>query len=197
MTIPSTAIAIDGDTAWWIVEHPLCPTHAPCDCGRFGLPFGLPHCKLSCELGSVTGLARALDLDRPCDTWRPICNRIGTGFGKPDHNGCPDCHGSKRHTFTLDVREPCRSDVDRWNDIKTLSVHVVEVLPIIEWDTVDLGLPHPVPCMTIDPHGNALEADEAGVDWFKAHDRTLPPDAAPGMFAVRLAIHKGEYPQGE
>jgi hypothetical protein len=163
MTIPSTAIAIDGNTAWWVRVF--------------------------------NGAADAYN--RPCDTCDTYDGLGCIGFPDGYDDPCPDCHGTGRHTFTLDVREPCRSDVDRWNDIKTLSVHVVEVLPIIEWDTVDLGLPHPVPCMTIDPHGNALEADEAGVDWFKAHDRTLPPDAAPGMFAVRLAIHKGEYPQGE
>jgi len=29
-----------------------------------------------------------------CPTWRPMCNRIGPGFGKPDHRGCPHCNGT-------------------------------------------------------------------------------------------------------
>jgi hypothetical protein len=159
--IPSTAITIDGPTAWLVVDESrvLFRKHA----------------------------------NRLCDT----CN----GYPGPtqfEPRTC--CDGTGRHTFTLEVKPtPCTINEDHYigtmewcacfPDIATVSVHVVEVLPIVAWDIVDLGLPHPVPCMTIDPHGNALEADEAGVDWFKAHDRTLPPDAAVGMFCVRLAVH--------
>jgi hypothetical protein len=170
--IRSTAIAIDGDTATLIVRN---------------------HDRWFWET----------EHDRPCDTCEK--DRKTLDSDEPSDVYCPECDSTRRLTFTLDV-ECDEPDIDRCEDQGVhngptceerrcfkgrfaVSVHVAEVLPIIEWDTVDLGLPHPVPCMTIDPHGNALEADEAGVDWFKAHDRTLPPDAAPGMFAVRLAVH--------
>jgi hypothetical protein len=175
MTIAATAITIDGDTAWWIVEHRLCPTHAPCDCGRFGLPFGLPHCKLSCELGSVTGLARALNLDCPCDT----CDGSGSFPAiQSQTDPCPDCDGSKRHTFNIHLSE---------GQHETLSVHVVEVLEIRDGSK---------PC----DDGTAHIRDD-GPQYLSANRYvsmpargmgeyiTLPADAAPGMYAVRLAVH--------
>jgi hypothetical protein len=184
MTILSTAITIDGDTATLVVD----------DCES------MPDRQCSMMPDNPCDVA-AKDLDRLCDT----CNGSGSFPAiQSQTDPCPDCDGTGRHCFTLDVEsepfwsvdeqakyhiEPC-DDADCCKPPpKQLSVHVVEVLPIVAWDTVDLGLPHPVPCMTIDPHGNALEVDEAGVDCFKAHDRTLPPDAADDMFCVRLAVH--------
>lgn len=37
-----------------------------------------------------------VDADTVCETLRPICNRIGPNFGKPDHSGCPDCINGRR-----------------------------------------------------------------------------------------------------
>jgi hypothetical protein len=191
VNVPDSRITIEDDTAWWVVEHPLCPTHAPCDCGRFGLPFGLPHCKVSCELVSVTGLARALDLDRPCDC---TLGRSGT---------ISNCDGTGRHTFALDVEckrcggvgtdpdsvdHACRQCDDEGS--KTLSVHVVEVLPIYGEDPgifPDM-LTIRQPCIVIKDDGSALLWDGSG----DFTDCVLPADAAPGEFAVRLKIHKEE-----
>jgi hypothetical protein len=184
MTIAATAITIDGDTAWWIVEHRLCPTHAPCDCGRFGLPFGLPHCKLSCELGSVTGLARALNLDCPCDT----CDGSGSFPAiQSQTDPCPDCDGSKRHTFNIHLSE---------GQHETLSVHVVEVLEIVRGSCPDkTNAPHRRAHLHLDDN-----EDQAGMcrenrdliwdsPWKSRNLVTLPTDAAAGKYVVRLAMH--------
>jgi hypothetical protein len=124
--------------------------------------------------------------NRPCDT----C--LGTGFmtlGLSHDTGRP-CHCiDGRRTFTLDVAAPFIPYCDVYIEPTTITVRVVAVLPIVEWGTVDLGLPHAVPCMTIDPHGNALQVDEVDIDGFSGIERQLPASAAPGMWAVELAVH--------
>jgi hypothetical protein len=165
MTISHTDIAIDGTTAWLVG-----PDYTP---------------------------AFIATLTRPCD----LCDgRKGTSGIIPYEYAryrtpCPG-----RHTFTLDVEPtPCTIDEDHYigtmewcacsPDIATITVHVVEVLPIVEWDTVDLGLPHAVPCMTIDPHGNGLEVTERDAHDYFGINRTLPTSAAPGKYAVQLEVH--------
>jgi hypothetical protein len=161
--IPSAAITIDGPTAWLVVRN---------------------H----------DGWFWETDHNRPCDT----CNGQGWfpfQFFTQDYgyqileDSCIDCHGTGRHTFTIDVQEPCRCKAD-CGDITQLSVHVVEVLPIHgateHW-----------------PDATHLSLDEGnrtvwlwtwtgqGFDFTRDYC-TLSADAASGMYAVRLAIHKGE-----
>ena len=114
-----------------------------------------------------TGGAIFHDLDRPCD------NCEGSGI---DHLGqspwdCPDCHGTGRHVFEIEV-ECDEPDIRRYEDLGwhygptcdrrqcrdgeyTLPVHVVEgmVLPITDVWNVPI---------------------------------TPPPTAKPGMYAVQL-----------
>jgi len=66
--------------------------------------------------------------DRPCDSFRPVCNRIGPGFGKPDHRGCPDCNGTGRHTFDVEV--------ECWNDCKRFGGRVPGWARGSGWDWV-------------------------------------------------------------
>jgi hypothetical protein len=185
MTSPSTAITIDGPTAWLVVECP--PDSAP---------------------------ARWEQADKQCDT----CNGVGwltwTYLTKPGTKtfDCTDCHGTGRFTFTLDVEcddsihlpfVPDLADDDPWyvpgdrecrqcdeSGTYQLSVHVGEVLPIHgateHW-----------------PDATHLSLDEGnrtvwlwtwtgqGFDFTRDYC-TLSADAASGMYAVRLAIHKGE-----
>jgi hypothetical protein len=172
MSIPRTDIAIDNetDTAWLVAEGHTSFHDRPCDTCRgrkdFHPTYG-DHSKCPPKLCQYFGI------------------------------GCPDCDGTGRHTFTLDVD----TNVG-WRGIEDgppnlpdiFTVHVVQVLPIVEWDTVDLGLPHAVPCMTIDPHGNGLEVTERDAHDYFGINRTLPASAAPGKYAVQLAIHESDTP---
>jgi hypothetical protein len=111
--IPSTAITIDGTTAWTLFYGTI---------GEDGM--------------------RDYDaLNRPCDTcngrgFRPLKEGPTVGImvienGLSPLGGCPDCDCTGRHCFTLDVQEPCRCKAD-CGDINQLAAHVVEVLPIVE-----------------------------------------------------------------
>jgi hypothetical protein len=183
MTSPSTAITIDGPTAWLVVECP--PDSAP---------------------------ARWEQADKQCDT----CNGVGwltwTYLTKPGTKtfDCTDCHGTGRFTFTLDVEcddsihlpfVPDLADDDPWyvpgdrecrqcdeSGTYQLSVHVVEVLPIVDGDLV--GVPRPV------IHSYPVIAAGKVVTWYYLYavngeddgHLTLPDDAAPDKYAVRLAV---------
>jgi hypothetical protein len=157
MSIPSTDITIDGDTAWLVVRN-------------------------------QDGWFWKTDHNRPCDT----CNGHGhvrqrlhdaPGIHRPVT--CPDCHGTGRHTFTLDVQEPCRCKAD-CGDIATITVHVVEVLPIGDKDTMGEGFlyggRHLGPNWIIVGGGS----DQPNI--------TLPDSAAPGKHAVHLAIKEKDAP---
>ena len=158
-------ILIDGDTAWWIITA-----------------FGEQYRYSDFE-----------DLDRPCD----LCG------GEPTHMDtgaeCHGCSGTGRHTFTLDV-ECDEPDIDRCEDQGvhngptceerrcfkgrfTITVHVVEVLPIQNstsneidtiWDRGDgtFWIVEESTSIGEPPVGNPVK---------------LPPNAAPGKWAVRLA----------
>jgi hypothetical protein len=176
--IPSTAITIDGTTAWTLFYGTI---------GEDGM--------------------RDYDaLNRPCNA----C--YGYGQEATAHDGtvaggyvdCPDCAGTGRHCFTLDVEcvLPMCVNGQRgyWQDghpcgycnatgTSQLSVHVVEVLPIVynwnDWMTK--------PLVSIERDGSAVLVENR-IDGFceKVTDITLPADAAAGKFAVRLEIHKAQ-----
>ena len=161
MTIAATAITIDGPTAWLVG-----PDYTP---------------------------AFIATLNRPCDT---CC---GTGAHILDEleddrsfwktEDCPACQGTGQHTFTLDVEGECMSIANgrlRRYDGFAIAVHVVEVLPIHDH------------CADYKPADHICRAwqDERWY-WHRSDlgDRpteeivTLSADAAPGMSAVRMAVH--------
>jgi hypothetical protein len=222
VNIPADRIAIDGDTAWFIPQR--CPeTRAP-----QGAHWGQGN---PCIYG-----VRALD--RPCDT----CDGSGTCFhGGPDVlPRCPDCDGTGRRTFTLDVEvdyhdsgwrgdcpwllrcnktpgfdpegicaygcreEPecqtCVGDVepDGWGpdpgpeiEIATLTVHVVQVLPIVDCvgAFVDFTDYDPQPAVLFHPNVYGVRPKLLHVGG-RLETIALPDATAPGMWAVRLTIHK-------
>jgi hypothetical protein len=171
MTIAATAITIDGDTAWLVV--PLSGYHP-------NVATTYTH------------------YNRPCDT----CAKIRAALGNATRNdepclSCGEIDG--RHTFTLDVAQSNKSECDhrviekdtQWEDHErtcplTLSVHVVEVLPIMDawtdWVT---------PCIIPDVDGvwQLVTGSRDGTECWELVDPDLPADAAPGMYAVRLAVH--------
>ena len=164
-------IAIDGDTAWWI------PEFNPMD-------WWIPQHE-----------------NRPCDR----CHGTGRMLEDDDsHPACPDCHGTGRHTFTLDVEcDECNESGKLGSDAcwkcyaigsKDITVHVVEVLPI--YGRLDSPLPAGV-SKWVWHSPNDLDADRRGTFLCEIIDNetqmtavNLPAAAAPGMWAVRLAIHK-------
>jgi hypothetical protein len=74
--------------------------------------------------------------------------------------------------------------VDRWNDIKTLSVHVVEVLPIVDTWQSDVPMIFHDPTSPVSEWWHTL----ATPDGFNM-PIAMSDAAAPGMFCVRLAVH--------
>jgi len=128
----------------------------------------------------VDPMVRWKQANRPCDT----CDgrRWSLGDRTPglyDAVPCKDCIDG-RHCFDIEVEYAHNEGA--WQD---LTVHVIEVLPIVgngicgvERHVVDRG------------------AD--GDDWhvcssLNAWEQiTLPPAAAPGQWAVELAVHKEE-----
>jgi hypothetical protein len=139
MTISATAITIDGDTAWWVIDL-------------------------------KTAWRRKHD-NRPCDT----CDGTGHAtFGNQVRTSeeCHDCDGSKRHTFNIHLSE---------GQHETLSVHVVAELEIGDDHTFGEGF--------------LYGGKHFGPNWIVVGGGldqpyvTLPADAAPGMYAVRLAVH--------
>ena len=115
-------------------------------------------------------------VDRPCD----ICGGEHLGLPGDDPRSMSSlcvCHGTGRHCFTIEV------DVyGTGYGLRALTVHVVPgmVLPILDADQYEEGLP---PAVWL---ANNLDT---GIAW---HDGgsydTLPPAAAPGMFAVMLQV---------
>ena len=115
------------------------------------------------------------DLDRPCD----LCG------GEPTHMDtgaeCPDCSGTGRHCFEIEVAQRILKSYGHY--IETIKVHVVEVLPIQNstsneidtiWDRGDgtFWIVEESTSIGEPPVGNPVK---------------LPPNAAPGKWAVRLA----------
>lgn len=113
--------------------------------------------------------------DRPCAT-------CGGSRVKPQNHPiaalCPDCDGTGRHTFELEVSTPEGRGFGEFID--TLRVHVVPgmVLPIVEKD------------IRGEPPERYIYVLNDGRAWLVEGDTetpiTLPPDAAPGMWAIQL-----------
>jgi hypothetical protein len=127
-----------------------------------------------------------LDPDRPCDTCGGQTRYEGDNFH------CPDCSGTGRHTFTVEVETFTVFDAsDGGRGIRyepsTHRVSVVPggmVLPIVD----DVG---PVPSEThirITGGGIAWLAERIEGGGWRHTEITLPPAAAPGMWAVKLAV---------
>jgi hypothetical protein len=166
--IRSTAIAIDGDTATLIVRN---------------------HDRWFWET----------EHDRPCDTCEK--DRKTLDSDEPSDVYCPECDSTRRHTFTLDVKcvLPMCVNGQRgyWQDghpcgycnatgTSQLSVHVVEVIPIYDWNSPELPKGDGSPYIVLDSPGYELPCLWNGTQW---SDAPLPDDAAPDMFCVRLAVH--------
>ena len=124
------------------------------------------------------------DLDRPCDT----CGGDGALSERTTRSSFlpRSCDGTGRHTFTVeawlcDVYDcaKCIGGVHKRRD--TLTVHVIDVLPIV---AKDIHGEAPDRYVYVLPDGRA---------WLVETDTetpiTLPPAAAPGMLLVRLAVH--------
>jgi hypothetical protein len=167
-TISSTDITINGDTAW-LVE----------------IPNGLP------PLTEMYG-SDERPMDRPCDT----CN----GDGRiSEHlliswSACSDCGGTGRHTFTIDVpclcmtlpgcNGPYKGGPCGGTGTRALTVHVVAVLPIES--IMGACLNHKGQHVLVG-HGLSVLCGGPGTDGVSAV--TLPTSAAPGKYAVQLAVH--------
>jgi hypothetical protein len=148
--IPSTAITIDGTTAWLVVECP--PDSAP---------------------------ANWEQADKQCDT----CN----GYPGPtqfEPRTC--CDGTGRHTFTLHVegeRLSIANGMLRRYDGFAAPVHVVEVLPVM-----DRVIPAIVGFHIAKTNQGWMLVESDGL-YTHLTAITLPADAAPDKYAVRLAVH--------
>jgi hypothetical protein len=161
--IPSTAITIDGNNAWLVIDGP-----------RPG-EYDDRH-----------------EVNRPCDT----CNGTGAhildeleddrSFWKTED--CHACDGTGRHTFTLHVEGERLSIANgrlRRYDGFAIPVHVVEVLPIHDRPNGPQNTDGPMVYL----FGSCWWVWRSVGNYEVV---TLSEDAAPGMFAVRLAIHKAQ-----
>jgi hypothetical protein len=113
------------------------------------------------DLKYGTGRRRTLDVE--CD------NCEGDGFDIPeDRSTCWNCNGVGTYQ---------------------LSVHVVEVLPIVERDgSIGIAGRLVTHHVTTGLMGSSVTTSIwDGIEHLKFI--TLPADAAPGMYAVRLAVH--------
>ena len=113
-------------------------------------------------------------LNRPCDTCGGFC-RLRENAADPYGRPCPDCDGTGRHTFDIEV------DHDPYDGyFDTFRVHVIDVLPIVDEYRV---LPNNT---VVQQNGDRWMVDDPEGErrWI-----TLPPDAAPGKWLVRMAVH--------
>jgi DnaJ-class molecular chaperone len=113
------------------------------------------------------------DHNRPCDT----CDGTGHAtFGNQVRTSeeCHDCDGSKQHTFNIHLSE---------GQHETLSVHVVEVLPIY-------GKTQP-PTEVRRFIAKWRETEWVIADRDANTGRTIPlsADAAAGKYVVRMEVH--------
>jgi hypothetical protein len=114
-------------------------------------------------------------LDCPCDS---CSDHWGEDDDEWDPSCCPDCEGTGRHTFKITA-----PDFRGGHDL-LVSVVPGMVLPIYGQDPGDWPdmLTADRPCVIIKSDGTAVLWDGAG-DFVAI---TLPPAAAPGMWAVQL-----------
>ena len=131
-----------------------------------------------------------LDLVRPCD-FCPTWFHGGNDGSSPLGKRCPDCGGSGRHVFTIEVDCLCASYVD--GPYKSgpcggtgfvrhrVSVVPGEVMPI--YDTDNRGA-HPLAIVSAPSGFFRLDRDSSDDDYRVE----LPAAAEPGMWAVKLRI---------
>jgi hypothetical protein len=115
------------------------------------------------------------DADRPCET----CDRIRKlpRDNEPTIVRCTDCDSTGRFTFGVEVAGDVLDIEDgalRRYDGQAYRVHVVRVLPIVTWYA---GGDMPWPCFEMEPDVEVVQR------WQR------PADAAPGKYAVELAVH--------
>lgn len=162
--IPTDHIHFNDDgTAWWVWTEDDHHAYANVDHDNIGL-------------------------DRPCDT----CGGSGTCGASANGQSigwqrCNDCHGTGRHVFQIEVVNMGTPYQPAKPHYRTLRVHVVPgmVLPIV----ADVG--RPVPSEThirITGGGIAWLAERIDGGGWRHTEITLPPDAKPGMWAVKLAV---------
>jgi hypothetical protein len=108
--------------------------------------------------------------DHPCMTCKGT-NLYHNGMGA---DACPDC-ADGRHTFEIDVEDLEAAPIYIGHGMTTTyRVHVVRVLPIVTWYA---GGDMPWPCFEMEPDVEVVQR------WQR------PADAAPGKYAVELAVH--------
>jgi len=105
-------------------------------------------------------------------------------FDDLDNDGgsvrCSSCGGTGQHTFGVEVR------MDDWVGPYTVTkrVHVVQTLPIV---TTSDYVPN-VPCVEITDQGLLILHYSTDGVMHSSLAITLPPDAAPGMYAIELMV---------
>jgi hypothetical protein len=110
------------------------------------------------------------ELDRPCDTCGSMFDIDIRGIV------CPDCHGTGRHVFDIEVATP---EAKGFGDfIDSYRVHVVPGMVLQIHDHFVKG-PH---VRLRNGRAVYVEANE------RQHRIILPSAAAPGMWAVQLAV---------
>lgn len=131
--------------------------------------------------------------DKPCGTCRGSHRVKGPAQTAVDMD-CPDCDGTGRHTFEVEVESWSGTHTyDGSRSIRTLRVHVVPgmVLPIVDSDDWVEG----VDCIEANPYGE-FWLHLASLPPLAARGITLPPAAKPGMWAVQLRIVTPENVDG-
>jgi hypothetical protein len=171
--IPRTAIHFNPDGTAWLVTH-------ECDCDH--------RLSVGCHL-----TYRNLDDEcRPCGGDSNLWFRLG---GSP----CPDCDGTGRHTFTVDVA--WQTEVDAYES----ETHRVSVVPGMVLPIVRGACPTPTNAEHRPAHIHVntdespmpvfgmCEADSDlifGSPWKSENLLTLPLDAKPGGYAVKVLVHR-------
>lgn len=142
------------------------------------------------------------DKDHLPQMWNRNCNECdGQGFFYMPEDGiqCPDCHSTGRHCFTLIAAVPCEGcddsedgpgvdciDCDeRGYWLRRITVHVEEVLPIYPiFGAGEVNHDRTLPHLMMDDTGAWYLDGDQGI-----RNAILPTDAAPGKWAVFLAVH--------
>jgi len=144
-------------------------------------------------VNDAPGAANTTTLNRPCET---TYDDLQERFGDP-YVRCPDCDGTGRHTFNIEVEcghfdDPESPTISCWNceaGKRTYRVHVIDVLPIVDTTGLHQGeqLPPPDHACAISTYSpRVFNVGSKAAGW---EPITLPPDAAPGQWLVRLAVH--------
>ena len=121
--------------------------------------------------------------NRPC----VVCKGLGRDIADLV-TPCPDCIDG-RHTFDIEVEADYFLGPMHHHVLAEVHrVHVLDVMPII--DVPDTGYPHPKP----EQFAYVSKAGSLRVVNCSAQTDTYigkpPPDAAPGQWLVRLAVHQ-------